>query len=247
MGNEFHDVASVGARELRCSNVSARYGSHIVCHGISVAASPGEIVALLGPNGAGKSTFVGAISGTVASAGQVTLGQTRLEGKAPHTRARMGLATIPDSRGLFGSLTVAENIRLGARLAPRAERGLAVDEAVSLFPILRMRWSSPAGAMSGGEQQMLAIAKCLVGRPGALVLDEPTQGLAPVIVDEVGQLLVRLKEKLPILLIEQNLGMVEKIADRFSVMASGRIVLDGTRDALRDRGRILRAFIDHRV
>lgn len=240
-------LASTDARELRCSNVSARYGTHIVCHGISVAVQPGEIVALLGPNGAGKSTFVGALGGIVSGAGQVALGQRRLDGKSPHARARMGLAIIPDSRGLFGSLTVAENIKLGSRLAPKADRLAAIDEAVGLFPILLNRWSSVAGAMSGGEQQMLAVAKCLVGKPGALILDEPTQGLAPVVVEEVGQLLIRLKSKLPILLIEQNLGMVEKVADRFSVMASGRIVLDGNKEALRDRDRIMRAFIDHQV
>ncbi|MGX9389508.1 ABC transporter ATP-binding protein [Nitrobacteraceae bacterium UC4449_H16] len=238
--------AAVATGRLTCRDIYARYGSHIVCHGISLVVEPGEIVALLGPNGAGKSSFVGAISGTVAGGGRVTLGSRELGDKPAQIRARLGLATIPDTRGLFPSLTVAENVRLGSRLAPKHERPRAIDEMIDLFPILKKRWNAAAGSMSGGEQQMLALAKSLAGRPSGLVLDEPTQGLAPLIVDEVGDLLKRLRLlRLPVLLVEQNLGMVERVADRFLIMAGGRIVVEGQREALRDREAIARAFITH--
>lgn len=240
-----HDAAAAPGL-FACRDIYARYGSHTVCHGVSLIVEPGEIVALLGPNGAGKSSFVGAISGTVASEGRVALGPCELGDKPAQARARLGLATIPDTRGLFPPLTVAENVRLGSRLAPKHERSRAIDEMIDLFPILKKRWNAVAGSMSGGEQQMLALAKSLAGRPRGLVLDEPTQGLAPLIVDEVGDLLRRLRLlRLPILLVEQNLGMVERIADRFLIMAGGRIVVEGRREALRDREAIARAFITH--
>jgi branched-chain amino acid transport system ATP-binding protein len=233
-----------GGKGLRCSGLTARYGSLQVCHGIDIEVTGGEIVALLGPNGAGKSSFVGAIAGTVASGGQVWLDGRPLAGLPAHKRAARGLSTIPDNRGLFPSLTVAENMKLGARLAAVAERRQAIDEAVDMFPVLRNRMDALAGSLSGGEQQMLAVAKSLAGKPRAIVLDEPTQGLAPRIVAELGRIMDRLRSlRLPLLLVEQNLGLVEDVADRFLVITGGRAVMSGTRKELADREQIARTFL----
>lgn len=241
---EAASVQKTSRLELR--GVRARYGSYIVCHDISLTVNGGEIVALLGPNGAGKSSLVGAISGTVAGAGDVLLNGRLLSKLPAYQRASLGLATIPDNRGLFASLTVAENMRLGARLVRKAERADAIDEAVRLFPIVKDRWTALAGSMSGGEQQMLAIAKCLAGRPQAIVLDEPTQGLSPLMVDQIAVLLGELQHlSIPILLVEQNLGIVERVAERFAVIVGGRLVLEGPADDLRQRDRIAAAFLGH--
>ena len=239
-------IENTVTRGLRCKGLTARYGSLQVCHGIDIEVNGGEIVALLGPNGAGKSSFVGALSGTVAGGGDVLLDGRQLAGMPAHRRAAYGLSTIPDNRGLFPSLTVAENMRLGARLAPAAERAEAIDQALAFFPVLREREHAQAGSLSGGEQQMLAVAKSLAARPRALVLDEPTQGLAPRIVDELGRILDRLRVlALPILLVEQNLGLVESVADRFIVITGGETVMTGGREELKDRERIGRTFLAH--
>ena len=241
MPTETHAAAGTG---LRCMKLTAHYGSLQVCHGIDIEVEGGEIFALLGPNGAGKTSFVGAVSGTVSGGGEVWLGDSRLSGLPAYKRARLGLSTIPDNRGLFPSLSVTENMRLGARLTRPDDRAAAIDEALALFPALHGRGDTPAGALSGGQQQMLAVAKSLAGRPRALILDEPTQGLAPRIVEELGHILARLRElRLPMLLVEQNLGLVEAVADRFMIITGGTAVLSGTRADLGDRERIARTFL----
>lgn len=241
MGNEERDGAIAG---LRCRKLTAHYGALQVCHGIDVEVRGGEIFALLGPNGAGKTSFVGAVSGTVAGGGEVWLDDQRISGLPAYKRARLGLSTIPDNRGLFPSLSVAENMRLGARLTRADDRSRAISDAMAFFPALHGRDDTPAGSLSGGQQQMLAIAKSLAGRPRALILDEPTQGLAPRIVEELGQILSRLRElRLPLLLVEQNLGLVEAVADRFMVITGGERVMTGNREDLADRERIARTFL----
>ena len=233
---------------LAAKSLSASYGSLVVCRDITLDVQPGEVVALIGPNGAGKTSFIGALAGAVAAKGEVALGATRLDGRAIHTRTRLGLATVPDNRGLFAPLTVAENIRLGAMFVPRDRRAAVVQRAVATFPFLGERSATLAGSLSGGQQQMLAIAKCLAGDPRALLLDEPSQGLAPIILDEIVKVIGELKaRRLPVLLVEQNYGLVERTADRFAVMVGGRIVMTGGRAELADRDRIGRLFLERRT
>lgn len=237
-----HEEGALAARDL-----SASYGSLVVCRDITLHVSQGEVVALIGPNGAGKTSFIGALTGAVASKGQVALGATRLDGLPIHARTRLGLATVPDNRGLFPPLTVAENIRLGAMFVPKERRSEVVERAMACFPFLAKRGSTLAGSLSGGEQQMLAIAKCLASDPRALLLDEPSQGLAPIILDEIVKVIGELKaRRLPVLLVEQNYGLVERTADRFAVMVGGRIVMAGGKAELADRDRIGRLFLERR-
>ena len=234
--------AALVARDL-----SASYGSLVVCRNITLDVKPGEVVALIGPNGAGKTSFIGALTGAVSAKGDVSLGPTRLDGRPIHERTRLGLATVPDNRGLFAPLTVAENIRLGSMFVARQRRDEVVERAMSYFAFIKERGSTLAGSLSGGQQQMLAIAKCLAGDPRALLLDEPSQGLAPIILDEIVKVIAELKaRRLPVLLVEQNYGLVERTADRFAVMVGGRIVMSGGRSELADRDRIGRLFLERR-
>lgn len=234
-----------GARGgLVCENISARYGSLTVCSGVSFSVAPGELLALIGPNGAGKTSLVGALNGTVSGEGKVTLDGRRIDLLASWRRVGTGLTTVPDGRGLFPSLTVADNLRLGALLTEKGKRREAMDRALDLFPFLKSRWHDAAGALSGGQQQMLAIAKCLACTPRVLLLDEPTQGLAPIIVDELAEVLRKLRARgLPILLVEQNHHLVESIADRFIVLVGGKVVLEGGNADLADRDRIVNLYL----
>lgn len=229
---------------LIVAGMSARYGSLTVCNDISLAVRPGELLALIGPNGAGKTSLVGAMNGTVSGSGQVTLDGHRLDPLAAWQRVGIGLTTVPDGRGLFPSLSVADNLRLGALLTEKSKRAEAMADALDLFPFLKSRWNDAAGALSGGQQQMLAIAKCLACSPRVLLLDEPTQGLAPIIVDELTEVLRKLRARgLPILLVEQNHHLVESVADRFIVLVGGKIVLEGANADLADRDRIAGLYL----
>jgi len=237
-----HEAGGLAARSL-----SASYGSLVVCRDITLEVEPGEVVALIGPNGAGKTSFIGALAGAVAAKGEIALGTTRLDGRPIHARTRLGLATVPDNRGLFAPLTVAENMRLGSLFVPRDRRAEVIERAMATFPFLADRGATLAGSLSGGQQQMLAIAKCLAGDPRALLLDEPSQGLAPIILDEIVKVIGELKtRRLPVLLVEQNYGLVERTADRFAVMVGGRIVMTGGKTELADRDRIGRLFLERR-
>ena len=232
---------------LVARGLSASYGSLVVCRDISIDVKPGEVVALIGPNGAGKTSFIGALTGAVSAKGEVTLGATRLDGRPIHQRTRLGLATVPDNRGLFAPLTVAENLRLGSMFVARQRRDEVVERAISTFAFLKERGNTLAGSLSGGQQQMLAIAKCLAGDPRVLLLDEPSQGLAPIILDEIVKVIAELKaRRLPVLLVEQNYGLVERTADRLAVMVGGRIVMTGGKADLADRDRIGRLFLERR-
>lgn len=232
---------------LSVRDLSASYGSLLVCRDISIDVKPGEVVALIGPNGAGKTSFIGALTGEVSAKGQVTLGATKLDGRPIHERTRLGVATVPDNRGLFAPLTVAENLRLGSMFVARTRRDEVVERAMSYFAFLKERGATLAGSLSGGQQQMLAIAKCLASDPRVLLLDEPSQGLAPIMLDEIVKVIGELKaRRLPVLLVEQNYGLVERTADRFAVMVGGRIVMTGGRSELADRDKIGRLFLARR-
>lgn len=229
---------------LVVTGMSARYGSLTVCNDVSLSVRPGELLALIGPNGAGKTSLVGAMNGTVSGSGQVTLDGHRLDVLASWRRVGIGLTTVPDGRGLFPSLSVADNLRLGALLTEKSKRAQATADALDLFPFLKSRWNDAAGALSGGQQQMLAIAKCMACSPRVLLLDEPTQGLAPIIVDELAEVLRKLRDRgLPILLVEQNHHLVESVADRFIVLVGGKIVLEGGNADLADRDRIASLYL----
>jgi branched-chain amino acid transport system ATP-binding protein len=220
---------------LACESVSARYGRIEVCRNISLTVAEREVVTVLGPNGAGKSSLLGALAGQVRGGGTVRVSGNRIDRLPAHRRAAAGLALVPEGRGnCFGSLSVRENLLLGARLAARDDRETVHAEVLDLFPGLQSRLSQPASALSGGEQQMLAIGMALAGRPRLLALDEPSQGLAPTILRDLARLFVLLRERgIGLLIAEQNHAFAAAMADRFVVIVGGQLVAEGTRDELR--------------
>ena len=221
---------------LRIAGLHAGYGRIEVCRGIDLEVAGGEFLVVLGVNGAGKSTLLGAIAGVVASRGTVELAGTPLAGLNARQRARRGLALVPEGRrNLFSPLTVQENMQLGLRLLPAAERARTQDELYAMFPILSTRRTQPAGLLSGGEQQMLALAVALARRPSVLLLDEPSQGLAPLVLQHLVEQIGALRSMgLAVLLAEQNRGFAAQLGDRYVVLASGEIAGDGNGAELHD-------------
>ncbi len=225
---------------LSIAGLHAGYGPANVLDGVDLEVRPGELVALVGANGAGKSTLLKCISGLVrARAGEIAFRGVRLDRLAPPEIVRLGVAHVPERRQVFGQQTVQDNLVLGAYanragLTPRALEA-RIDEACRSFPVLVSRRGMLAGALSGGQQQMLAIARGLMLQPRLLLLDEPSLGLAPILVDEIFQVLSRLRERgIGILLVEQNARSSLAIADRAYVLERGRVVLTGTgQDLLR--------------
>ena len=208
---------------LQIHELQAWYGESHVLHGIDLEIGEGETVTLLGRNGAGKTTTLRAIMGIIRRrTGTITLRGRDIMGLSLHGVARAGLGYVPEERGIFASLDVEENLLLPPVTAPG---GMSVEEIFALFPNLAERRSSQGTKLSGGEQQMLAIARILRTGARILLLDEPTEGLAPVIVQRIGEVLATLKARgLTILLVEQNFGFAKSVADRFYVMEDGRIV-----------------------
>lgn len=214
---------------LSVRGLTVRYGSVTAVHGIDLDVAEGELVALVGPNGAGKSSTLAAITGAVRPArGTVTLDGGVLSGLAPEKVVRRGVALVPEGRHIFTGLSVAENLALGATIR-RSGAAEDLERELERFPILRERYRQQAGLLSGGEQQQLAIARALMSRPRLLLLDEPSLGLAPKIVDLVFETVARLRrEGLTIVLVEQNATRAVELADRTSVLRTGRIVRSGT-------------------
>ncbi len=216
---------------LEVSGLEVRYGAVRAVRGASISVGRGELVALLGANGAGKSSTLMAIAGAVRPAGgAVRLDGADVTGARPERMARLGVATVPETRDVFPDLTVAENLRLGAFTRRDGAAEVALDRARFLerFPILAERADQPAGTLSGGEQQMLVIARAMMARPRVLLLDEPSLGLAPVVVDRVFEMIAGLKAAgLTILLVEQNARKALSLADRAYVMRLGRIEAAG--------------------
>jgi len=208
---------------LAVRDLHAWYGESHVLHGVDFDVFPGEVVTLLGRNGAGKTTTLKSIMGIVRRrTGSVRFGAAELIGRRSDAIARLGLAFCPEERGIFASLNVEENLLLPPRVRPG---GLAVDAVLDLFPNLRDRLRSPGTKLSGGEQQMLAIGRILRTGARLLLLDEPTEGLAPVIVQQIGRTIARLKaEGFTILLVEQNFHFAATVADRHYVVEHGRVV-----------------------
>jgi branched-chain amino acid transport system ATP-binding protein len=218
---------------LQVRNVSVGYGADPVLHDVEINVEKGEIVTLIGANGAGKSTLVKTISGVLKPmAGQILYEGRRIDGLAPAERVRLGISHVPEGRQVFAALTVAENLRMGAyaqrKVLSEADISQRMKEVGEIFPILRERMGNVAGNFSGGQQQMLAIARGLMSGPRLLVLDEPSLGLSPLLVLEIFALVGRLREKgLAILLSEQNARSALQLADRGYVLENGAIALGG--------------------
>ncbi len=233
---------------LEVDAVHTYYGESHVLHGVSLRVGAGEAVALLGRNGAGKTTAIRTVVGfTPPRAGRVVLGDDPIHGWPPHRIARAGVALVPQGRRIFSPLTVRENLVLGAR--PAASRaapaeGWTLERVFALFPRLRERSLQSGGTLSGGEQQMLAIGRALLTNGRLLVLDEPSEGLAPIVVREIGDIVARLKgERLSILLVEQNYHLALRVADRVYVMNKGQIVFEGTPAELEAREDVKRRYL----
>jgi branched-chain amino acid transport system ATP-binding protein len=236
---------------LDVAGVHTYYGDSHVLHGVSLRVAPGEAVSLLGRNGVGKTTLIRSIVGfTPAREGRIRFDGRDITHLPPHAIARLGVGLVPQGRRIFAPLSVTENLMLGAR-APRAvAAGAAAPPAFTrervweVFPRLRERAQQGGGTLSGGEQQMLAIGRALMTNARIVVLDEPSEGLAPLIVREIGRVLVRLKEQgLSILLVEQNVPLALRVADRVYVMSKGQIVYHGAPGELDANEDVKRRFL----
>ncbi len=218
---------------LKIENLHAYYGKSHVLHGVSFEVQPGEIVALLGRNGSGRSTTAKAVMGLVECQGSIQWKDQQIMGKKAYEVAHMGLGYVPENRDIFPTLTVHQNLMLGQKGKGKGSRW-SFEDMYNMFPRLRERQHTEAGVLSGGEQQMLTLCRTLMGDPDLIIIDEPTEGLAPKIVELVGQYLQTLKSRgVSVLLIEQKLTIAMAISDRALVMGHGSIVFQGTPESLR--------------
>jgi len=231
---------------LELEDVEARYGPVHALHGISLAVEEGTIVAVLGPNGAGKTTTLRAVSGMVRRSGRIVFGGSPIERLGPAAVSRLGVAHVPEGRGTFSELTVWENLRLGA-YARRGSIDSELERVFSYFPWLSQRRKQDAGTLSGGEQQMLALARAFLQRPRLLLLDEPSLGLAPVLVAELFRIVRELNEQegLTVLLVEQNAHLALQAAQAGYVLEAGRVTLAGTSDELQADDSVRRSYLGY--
>jgi branched-chain amino acid transport system ATP-binding protein len=233
---------------LEVEDLRAHYGWIEVLHGVSFAVSEGGITTILGANGAGKTTTLRAVSGLVRVSGRIRFDGRRVEGRAPEDLVRLGIGHVPEGRGTFVNLTVEENLRLGA-YARRDRDGVRRDlERVwQYFPILRERRRQAAGTLSGGEQQMLAIARALMLGPRLLLLDEPSLGLAPLVVREIFRIvrLINRDQRVSVLLVEQNAAIALELADHAYVLETGRVVLSGPPAILKQDDAVRRSYLGY--
>ena len=232
---------------LEVRDLEAFYGRTKALHGVNFSMTAGGITTILGANGAGKTTTLRAISRMVRTAGTIRFDGQPLDGRATEDVVQLGIAHAPEGRGTFVHLTVEENLRVGA-WGRRDRRGLAEDFArvFSYFPVLRERRRQPGGTLSGGEQQMLAVARALMLRPRLLLLDEPSLGLAPLVVREIFRILRAVnREGVTILLVEQNAALALDLADHVFLLETGRIVLEGPSEVLRKDDAIRRAYLGY--
>jgi branched-chain amino acid transport system ATP-binding protein len=212
---------------LEIAELEVRYGAVHAVRGASLTVKPGEIVGLIGPNGAGKTSTVQAICGLVPTyAGTITYAGQNLAGLSSAKRVRAGLALVPQGRQVFPNLTVAENLAVGSWIRRPGEQRPKLDDLLAELPALRPKLRQAAGTLSGGEQQMLALARALASRPTCMLLDEPSMGLSPIMVDRVAQAIRALADQrgIAVLVVDQGLGVVRKITSRINVMVSGRVV-----------------------
>ncbi len=219
-------------RGLQVQGLTAGYGGAPVLQGVHLRLVPGDVLALLGRNGSGRSTLARALMGLIPANGQITWQGQALHGLPPHQRARAGVGYVSESRDVFPRLSVRHNLLLGEQPGQR-HRPQALDDALALFPALARRINTPAGVLSGGEQQMLALARCWMGQPRLMLIDEPTEGLAPQVVAQLAQVLRHFQAQgVAVLLIEQKRQLALTVASRCAVMGHGRLVFDGTPDQL---------------
>ena len=225
-------------------DIHTYYGESYVLRGVSLGVSEGSVVALLGRNGMGKTTTIRSIIGlTPPRRGRVLYREKEMTALPPEKIAKLGIGLVPQGRYIFSSLSVTENLTMAARGAGKAD-SWSLDEVYSLFPILKERSSCRGTLLSGGEQQMLAIGRALMTNPRLLLMDEPSEGLAPLIVKEVGRIIYQLKQKgFSILLVEQNLPMALKVADYLYILSNGKIVYDSTPDQLRSNDEVKARYI----
>lgn len=213
---------------LQVNDLHAYYGKSHILQGVDLHVEKGEIVSLLGRNGVGRSTTCKAIMGLVAPVGSVRYQGEELAGKEPHVIARRGLGYVPEDRQVFPGLTTRQNLELGMKSAKSKGRW-TIDDAYKLFPRLQERADTPAEVLSGGEQQMLSMCRTLMGDPDLIMVDEPTEGLAPMIVEQVGEFLTEIAQRgVSVLLVEQKLDIALRVSQRLYVMGHGRIVFEGT-------------------
>lgn len=230
--------------KLIVENVTAGYGEMIAIRNVSIEAGDGALVALIGANGAGKTTLLRTISGLVrAREGAITFDGRRIDGRPPHRIVQSGLLHVPEGRGMLPRMTVQENLVLGARAGRGTDRKFGMERIEALFPVLKERLHQPCDMLSGGEQQMLAIARALLANPRLLIIDELSLGLSPIVTLELLELLTVLKsEGVGILLVDQNIQKVLDVADRAYIMLNGRIVTGGTPEELRSEETLLASF-----
>ena len=232
---------------LTVSNLRVSYGPIEVIHGISLEVKEGECVALIGANGAGKSSTLKAICGLVpAAAGTISFEGRDITNQSGHAIVRAGITMCPEGRQVFPQMSTVQNLRMGAYARTDRQEAADLEEMMDMFPILRERASQAAGTLSGGEQEMLAIARALMARPRLCIFDEPSLGLAPKIVAEVGETIQRIKKMgKTILLVEQNSLMALRLADRAYLFEAGEIVLSGTGEELQSHPDVARAYLGH--
>jgi branched-chain amino acid transport system ATP-binding protein len=232
---------------LEVSGLHAAYGETKVLHGIDFAVRQGGVTALLGANGAGKTTTLRAVCGLLTTRGDISLGGKRIDAMATEDIVRLGVAHVPEGRGTFMELTVEENMRLGAYTRPAGEATADFEHMFDYFPRLKERFKQQAGTLSGGEQQMLAIVRALLLRPRLLLLDEPSFGLAPLIVQEIFRILARIRRDagVSVLLVEQNAALALDFAEDAYVLETGRIVMAGSSAAISQDEGIRRSYLGY--
>ncbi|NVK40858.1 MAG: ABC transporter ATP-binding protein [Oceanospirillaceae bacterium] len=230
---------------LRIENVNTHYGPIQALHDVSVEVKKGEIVTLIGANGAGKTTLMMTICGDPqASSGKIFFDGEEITGQPTSSIMRKGLAIVPEGRRVFARLTVQENLHMGAYFRTKAEYEESLKHVLELFPRLEERFHQRAGTMSGGEQQMLAIGRAMMSKPRMILLDEPSLGLAPIIIQQIFQIIEQLRsEGVTIFLVEQNANQALKIADRGYVLENGRVVMTGSGESLLTDENVRKAYL----
>jgi len=231
---------------LEVRDLHVAYGAAPALWGVTLRVAEGELLCVVGPNGAGKTTLINAIAGILrARSGVISMAGAELQALPPHRYCAAGIAVVPEGRRLFTKMTVLENLELGSYLpAAKARRRESLEQALALFPMLKEKLVSPAGELSGGQQQMVAIARALMARPRLLLLDEPSLGLSPLIVEDMFGAIRRINaEGMSVLLVEQNVAMAMQVSTRAYVLEEGRIVAEGEPDELLARPEIQRAYL----
>ena len=231
---------------LEVDSLHVRYGKAEALRGLSLSVEAGTVVAIVGANGAGKTTLLRTISGLKKpSEGSIRYEDKRIDGVAPHRIAEMGIAHIPEGRMVFAPMTVEENLRIGAHLRrQRAEVARDIESMYELFPILKEKRADAAGSLSGGQQQMLAVARALMARPRLILMDEPSIGLSPILVAEVGQIIKSIhSEGTSVVLVEQNARMALRLASRAYILELGRVILEGDAQEIAKDERVKESYL----